>query len=55
MTDDRRVALLGMAEQLSDELTAAWSRAKEQAEALQEMRTRARDLASILRDDGEPT
>jgi hypothetical protein len=55
MTDDRRQAALDMAEQLYAEMTAAWSRAKEHADALQAMRDMAKYLAAVLRDNGEPT
>jgi excisionase family DNA binding protein len=51
---DRRHALLDVAERLQDRLTTAWARAKEQADALQALRDIARDLAAVLRENGEP-
>jgi hypothetical protein len=54
MTEAERLVALDLAEQLYAELTIAWSEAKAYAEDMEQRRKMARDLMSVLRDDGEP-
>jgi excisionase family DNA binding protein len=54
MTEARRLALLDMAEQLFGELIDAWAQAKDHAHHIEQLNRKAKDLASVLRDDGKP-